>query len=143
MQKRHHRPQSRFLLEPAVAGVNIHGFQHIRHLLLAPHQLLVAFGGYGDKDGKIKQILVLVGDPVLYVITRHDGIGEFLIICAGVLETFQFRAVQSDSLRHLIDRFASIFPEQKDVHIYAFPSVNEGGHPAAPDHAWIPVLLDI
>ena len=143
LQEGHDRGKSRLLLEAAIADVHIHGFEHVHHLLLAPHQLINAFSGDGDEHREVKQILVIVGDALLNVVAGLDGVGELLIVCTGVLHAFELGAVEADALGHLVDGLAAVFPVQVDVDVDALAGVNERGHPASPHSAGITVPTDI
>ena len=109
-QKWHHRLKRRLLLETAVAYIHIHGFEQIGHLLLTPHQFLVTFGRYRHKDAHVKQILIVVGNTRFDKIACLDGVGQFLIVSAGILHPFEFGPVEPDPLCHLVDGFAAVFP---------------------------------
>ena len=142
-QERHHRLQCGLLLKAALAGVHIHGFEHIHHLLLAPKQFLVGFGRYGDENAHVKEVLVVVGDAILDKIARLYGISQLLIIGAGILHALELGAVEPDPLGDLIYGAAAVLTAEMDVDIHAFSGVDERGHPAGPDAAWIPACLDV
>ena len=114
-QERHHRLQCGLLLKAALAGVHIHGFEHIHHLLLAPKQFLVGFGRYGDENAHVKEVLVVVGDAILDKIARLYGIGQLLIIGAGILHALELGAVEPDPLGDLIYGAAAVLTAEMDV----------------------------
>ena len=142
-QKWHHRLKRRLLLETAVAYIHIHGFEQIGHLLLTPHQFLVTFGRYRHKDAHVKQILIVVGNTRFDKIACLDGVGQFLIVSAGILHTFEFGPVEPDPLCYLVDGFAAVFPSQMDIHIDSFTSIDKGRHPTGPHPVWESVGADI
>jgi len=64
-------------------------------------EFLIGLGGYGDEYAEIKQVLVVVGNAVLDKIARLDGIGQLLVVGAGVLHPLELGAVEADALGHL------------------------------------------
>ena len=125
LQERHYRTECCFLLKSAIAHIHIHRLEHIYHLLLWPHQFLVCLCGYGDENRHVKQILVIVRNAMLNVITGLYGVCQLLIIGTGILHTFDFGAVQSDTLSNLIDGLASVLTSQVYVNIYAFAGIDQ------------------
>ena len=93
--------------------------------MLAPHQFLICLCGYGNENGHIKQILVIVRNAVLNVITGLYGVCQLLIIGTGILHTFDFRAVQSDTLCNTVDGLASVLTSQMHVNVHAFAGIDE------------------
>ena len=84
----------------------------------------------------------MVGDTVLDVVSGLNGIGQFLIIGAGILHTFEFGAVQSDALSDLINGLTPVFPGKVYIDVNAFTGIDEARHPAAPDSTGITVCPD-
>ena len=132
LQKGHDRGKSRLLLEAAVTHIHIHRLEHVHHLLLSPHEFIEAFGGHRHENRKVKQILVVVGDALLDVVARLDGVCQLLIVRAGILHALELGAVETDSLCHFIDGLAAVFPMQVYVNIDPVPGVDECGHPSGP-----------
>ena len=85
----------------------------------------------------------MVGDPMLDEVACLNGIGQLLVIRAGVLHPLELGAVQPDALGHLIDGLAPVLPGQVDIDINTLAGIDEAGHPAAPDGAGVAVGLDI
>ena len=112
------------MLEAALADLHIHGFEHIRHLAFPPQQFLIGLGGDGDEHTQKKQVLVVVGDAVLDEIPRLDGIGQLLIVSAGILHPLELGTVEADALCHLVDGPASVLPAQVDVDVDALAGVD-------------------
>ena len=141
IQKRHYRAECGFLLKAAFRNGNVHRFEHIGYLLFAPHQLLIAFGGYRDESGHIKQVFI-VGNPLFDVIARLNGIGKLLVIGTGILKILDFGPVQPNSLCDLIYRLASIFPLQMNIHVHPFSCIDQCRHPSGTHNARITVSAD-
>ena len=85
----------------------------------------------------------MIGNAVLDEIACLNGVGQFFIVCAGILQPLQLGAVQSDSLGHLVDGLAPVFPGQMDIDIHALTCIDEAGHPAAPNRIGIAIGLDV
>ena len=130
LQKRHDRGKSRLLLEAAVTHIHIHRLEHVHHLLLSPHEFIEAFGGHRHENGEVKQILVVVGDALLDVVARLDGVGQLLIVRAGILHALELGAVEANALGNFIYGLAAVFPVQVYVNIDPVPGVDECGHPS-------------
>lgn len=81
-------------------------------------------GGYGDEHTEIKKILVVVGDAVFDEIPRLDGIGQLLVVGAGVLHPLELGAVETDALGYLVDGPAAVLPAQVDVDVDALAGVD-------------------
>ena len=54
-----------------------------------------------------------------------DGICQFLIIGTGILHAFEFRPVQADALRHLVNGLAPVLPTQMHVNVNPFSGINQ------------------
>ena len=143
LQKRHHGTQRRLLLEFAVTDIHIHGFEHIGNLLLAPHQLFIAFSRNRNEYRHVKQILVIVGNPMLDEIACLDGVCQLFVIGTGILHAFEFCPVQADTLRHLVNSLAPVLPAQMHVNVDPFTGIDQSRHPARTHHAGIAVAFDI
>ena len=123
-QEGQHRAKGRLLLEAALTHLHIHGFEHVCHLPFPPQQLLIGLGGHGDEDVEIIKILVVVGDAVFDEIACLDGIGQLLVVGAGILHPLELGTVEADALGHLVDGPASVLPAQVDVNVDALAGVD-------------------
>lgn len=140
LEERHNRVQRRLLLEPAIADLHIHGFEHIYHLLFAPEQFIIAPGRNGNEHGHIEQVFIVISYAVLDKVPSLDGVGQFLIVGAGVLHTAQFGAVEPDTLGHLVNSAAPVLPAHMHVHVNTLARIDKRGHPPGPHHARIAVV---
>ena len=84
----------------------------------------------------------MVGNAVLDVIAGLNGIGQLLIVGAGILHSLQLGTVQADPLGNLIDGLTPVFAGQVDIDIDAFTGIDEARHPASPNGIGISVCLD-
>ena len=142
LEEGHHRAQGRLLLDFALADENIHGLEQVDHLALPPLEFLQGLGGDGEKYAEIEQVLVVVGNAIFDEVSRLDGVLQLLVVGAGVLHPFELGTVQADPLGHLVNGLAPVFPAEEQIHVNAFPGVDEGGYPARPDPAGIAVPPD-
>ena len=142
-QEGQHRAQGRLLLEVALTHLHIHGFEHVRHLPFPPQQFLIGLGGHSDENTQVEQVLVVVGDAVFDEIPRLDGIGQLLIVGAGVLHPLELGTVEADTLGHLVDGPAAVLPAQVDVDVDALPGVDKGGHPPGPHPTGVAISPDV
>ena len=111
-QKRHGRPQRCFLLEIAVMGMHVHGFQQIYHLLFTPHKFLIGLSRNRYNDRHIIKVFILIGNRIFDVIPGLNAIGQLLIICTCVLHRPQFCFIQPNALRHTIQCLSSNLPAE-------------------------------
>ena len=84
----------------------------------------------------------MIGNAVLDVIAGLNGIGQLLIVSAGILHSLQLGTVQADPLGNLIDGLTPVFAGQVDIDIDAFTGIDEARHPASPNGIGISVCLD-
>ena len=92
---------------------------------------------------QVEQILVVIGNAVFDEIAGLDGVGQLLVIGAGVLHPLELRPVEPDALGHLVNGLAAVLPPEEDVNIHALAGVDQRGHPAAPDSTRVAVGLDV
>ena len=81
--------------------------------------------GYGDENAHVKEVLVVVGDSILDKIARLYGIGQLLIIGAGILHALELGAVEPDPLGDLIYGAAAVLTAEMDIDIHSFSGVDE------------------
>ena len=89
-------------------------------------EFLIGLGGHSDENTQVEQVLVVIGDAVFDEIACLDGIGQLLVVGAGVLHPLELGAVETDALGHLVDGPAAVLTAEVDVDVDALPGVDKG-----------------